>query len=205
MTVNDTIAVLSILKSAYQSFYAKMTKQEAESVINLWSELFADDDAGIVKLGLKELICSHTGFPPDIAELKNKINEIVGAVNGGNTDIDQWNRLVKAVESAAYPWEAKAAYEALPAAVKSWVGSPSALHDLGQEDSSVFSTVTRSNFLRTIPQVRKREEYRKSLPPEVKAYIAKLTAPKEAEQLADENAERNKVLDRLDGVVGALV
>ena len=39
MTREETIGVLTILKSAYPRFYQGMTKGDAETVINLWSAI----------------------------------------------------------------------------------------------------------------------------------------------------------------------
>jgi hypothetical protein len=36
MTRDDTISMLSLLKAAYPSFYAKMSQRDANGVIELW-------------------------------------------------------------------------------------------------------------------------------------------------------------------------
>lgn len=42
MNRTETLAVMSILKAAYPAYYRDMKRQDAEAVVNLWSEMLAD-------------------------------------------------------------------------------------------------------------------------------------------------------------------
>ena len=199
MTRDDTLSMLSILKAAYPYFYAKMTARDAESVVSLWSEMFADDHVDVVKVALKSLIATHTGFPPDIADVKAEIKKITDTATGARTDDELWNQLVDAVVNhSAYAHECNEAFKRLDPIVQRYVGTPSALHEMGMGDSKTFHTVTRGLFMKALPSMRQRVEYAASLPPAVKEHIARIAKAKDLNALMpDENEQRNRVLNAL--------
>lgn len=207
MTRDDTISMLSLLKAAYPSFYAKMSLKDANGVIELWAVMFSEDDVNVVKVALKSLIATHKGFPPDIADVKAEIKTITETALGEKTDAELWAELSDAVVyHSAYAHECREAFEKLSPIVKSYVGSPANLHEMGMSDGNTFNTVTRGLFMKAIPAMRKREEYRAALPPAVREQISKLLKrPGEPTMIAapteeDINAARNAVLDALEAV-----
>lgn len=204
MTRDDTLSMLSLLKAAYPSFYAKMNQRDAIGVVDLWSEMFADEDVNVVKVALKTLIETHNGFPPDIADVKAEIKRIVAAATGAKTDAELWAQLEEAVtKHSAYAHECNEAFKKLDPIVQSYVGSPSALHDMGMGDSKTFHTVTRGLFMKALPAMRQRIEYAAALPPGVKEHILALTKKTDLNALMpDENAARNAVLDALEAARG---
>ena len=200
MTRDDTLSMLSLLKAAYPSFYAKMTAKDANGVIELWSEMFADEDVNVVKVALKTLIETHSGFPPDIADVKSEIKRIVGAATGAKTDAELWQELADAVMYHTHvAYECNEIFFKLDPLIRSYVGSPSGLRDMGKVDHKDFTTVSRALFMKAIPSLRQREEYSKALPEGVRQYIQRITKKiDEPEMLPDENATRNAVLDALE-------
>lgn len=72
MTRQDTIKVLSVLKAAYPNFYKNMSKDEALSVINLWSIQLSDTPVDIVIMAVNKIIATSK-WPPTISEVKDKI------------------------------------------------------------------------------------------------------------------------------------
>lgn len=202
MTRDDTLSMLKLLKAAYPSFYAKMTAKDAISVVDLWSEMFADDHVDVVKVALKSLIATHSGFPPDIADVKAEIKKITEAAVGAKTDAELWAQLEEAVtKHSAYAHECNEAFKKLDPIVQSYVGSPSALHDMGLGDSKTFHTVTRGLFMKALPAMRQRIEYSAALPPGVKEHILALTQKTNLNALLpDENETRNNVLNALEGM-----
>lgn len=202
MTRDDTLSMLSLLKAAYPSFYAKMNQRDAIGVVDLWSEMFADEDVNVVKVALKTLIETHNGFPPDIADVKAEIKRIVAAATGAKTDAELWAQLEEAVtKHSAYAHECNEAFKKLDPIVQSYVGSPSALHDMGMGDSKTFHTVTRGLFMKAIPAMRQRIEYAAALPAGVKEHILALTKKTDMNALMpDENETRNNVLNALEGM-----
>jgi hypothetical protein len=94
LTRDDTVKVLSILKTSYPRFYANMSRQDAENAINLWFMMFANDDVEDVKLALYKLISTFE-FPPSIAELRKALAEIT---TGNLPDAGEaWGEVVKAI------------------------------------------------------------------------------------------------------------
>ena len=65
MNRHETLAIMSILKAAYPSYYRDMSRTDAESVVKLWSEMFRDDEFLIVSAAIKSLIATKAdSFPP---------------------------------------------------------------------------------------------------------------------------------------------
>ena len=53
MDRTETLAIMSVLKAAYPSYYRDMKRADAESVVALWSEMFAGDDYAVVAAAVK--------------------------------------------------------------------------------------------------------------------------------------------------------
>lgn len=70
----EILAVMSVLKAAYPSFYRGMSRNEVENAINLWSDIFRFDDAGAVGMAVQDFISEDDkGFPPVPGQLKKRI------------------------------------------------------------------------------------------------------------------------------------
>lgn len=200
MTREETTSVLKILKVSYPAFYSKFSKDDMVAVLDLWAEMFADDDVRVVKVALFKLIETHQGYPPDIAALKAKIRELVVASTGEPSDEELWRMLRNAVCNGYYG--AKEEFDKLPRVVQRYLGSPSALRDLAQIDVRTLDTVTHGQFLKQIVSLRERQEFADSLPEPVKEAVAKLYRKPEGPAMLSEgefNAARNNVLDQLEG------
>lgn len=205
MTKTETVQVLSILRASYPAFYSKLTKRELEGIVDIWSEMFADEDVNVVKYALKELIATHTGFPPDIAALKGKIRELTRVASNSPTPNDLWVMLKNIVEDGWYGSQAHASrqFEKLPPILKRFVGSPSTLVEYSQISADVFNTVIHGQFLKQIEILEKREECSQRLPEELKEYISRLYKPIDGNRQLTEgevNDRRNRILDQIDGL-----
>ena len=64
MTREETSQMLTILKAAYPNFYSRMSAKDGLATLNLWAEMFAEEDVNVVRYSLKRLIETHSGFPP---------------------------------------------------------------------------------------------------------------------------------------------
>ena len=85
MNREETLAVMSVLKAAYPSYYKGMTRREAEQVVGLWQELFRDDQAQAVALAVKRYIAQDSkGFPPHIGAIKQAVKDLPRAVGQYN-------------------------------------------------------------------------------------------------------------------------
>lgn len=202
MTREETTSVLKILKVSYPAFYSKFSRDDMVAVLDLWSEMFADDDIRVVKVALFKLIETHKGYPPDIAVLKEKIRGLVVASTGEPTDEELWQMLRRSVSNGYYG--AREEFDRLPRVVQRYLGSPSALRDLAVIDEKTLNTVTKGQFLKQIVSLRERQEFADSLPEGVKEAVARLCRkPDESPALLtgnDFNSARNNILDQLKGV-----
>lgn len=200
MTREETSQMLTILKAAYPNFYRNMSPKDAMATLNLWAEMFAEDDVNIVKSSLKTLIGSHSGFPPDIAEVKRHMRMLLQTVTGEPTDEDLWRILRKAVCNGSYG--AKEEFERLPPVLQRYCGSPSTLRELAVQDEKTLDTVVHGQFLRQIAAIRERQQYHDSLPDGVRDAVSRLYGRMDGDRVltpAEENERRNAVLAALGG------
>lgn len=157
----DTIKVLAILKAAYPGLYKDTAKKDLDGIVNLWTEMFADEPVELVAAGVKSLIASDTkGYPPHIGAVKNAIH---GLTKTGELDAaEAWELVRKAVSNGYYG--ASEEFKKLPENVQRMVGSPSQLRDWATMDSDTFNSVIGSNFQRNY-RVRQESERKMALMP----------------------------------------
>lgn len=71
MTKKETAKIMTLMGIAYPQYYRNMRKEEAEAVIDLWAEMFADDSLESVTIAIKGFIeGDEKGFPPQIGAVK---------------------------------------------------------------------------------------------------------------------------------------
>lgn len=77
MTRKEIVQVLFVLRIAYPTFHIGIEREEAEEVINLWHELFSEDDFSKVMKAVKSyIVADKKGYPPAIGMIKNKMSQI---------------------------------------------------------------------------------------------------------------------------------
>ncbi len=170
MTRKETVEMLSLLRAAYPSFYSKIGKDQLEQIVSLWEEMFKEDDVATVKLALKNLISSHKGYPPDIATLKEKIDDLMRTVRKEPTDEELFRLLSKACENGFYGYREE--FEKLPDVLKRYLGDPLALMEMATLPNQTFETVTKGQFLKEIKTVRARIRAEEALPAELKKLLS---------------------------------
>lgn len=199
MTRVETASMLSLLKAAYPTFYGKMSVSQLNGILDLWSEMFEEDDITVCKLALKKLIAEHSGFPPDIAAVKAKIKELIYAANGTPTDEELWGQLKIAISNGYYGYLEE--YKALPPVLQRYVGDPKTLREWSQISESTLNTVIHGQFLKEINNIREREAYHNQLTPEMRSLISGIYKPLDGSmQLTEsgENDRRNELLNQLE-------
>lgn len=185
---------MSVLRGAYPHFYRDISKQEAYDTINLWTDMFSNDDASIVAAAVKSLIDGDDkGFPPTIGQVKTKMRLLVGSDE--LTEAEAWNLVSKAVKNGLYG--AVEEFEKLPPAVKRIVGSPSQLRDWASMDGDTLHSVVASNFQRSYKVVATREKEIAALPDDVKKLI-NFAMNKEPEALPPAYESHEDTLKRLE-------
>ena len=171
MTREETLAIMSVLKAAYPSFYKDMKRSEAESVVNLWTSMFSDEPAELVAAAVKAHIATDDkGFPPHIGAIKAAITKIREPEE--MTELEAWALVEKACRDGKYG--SVEAFNALPEICRRLVGSPNQIREWAQMDAEVVSSVIASNFQRSYRARAKYEREQMALPADVKALMAKI-------------------------------
>ena len=77
MMREDVLIALGIIKVAFPYYYKDISKKEAENVVSLWCDIFADYDATLVVMAIKTIIASDPGsFPPSIGAVRAEADQI---------------------------------------------------------------------------------------------------------------------------------
>lgn len=77
MTRDETLKIMSVLKATYPSFYKDMTRRDAEGVVALWADMFAEDSYNTVAAAVRAFIVDDSkGFPPVVGQVKQRVTEI---------------------------------------------------------------------------------------------------------------------------------
>lgn len=202
MTREETALIVKTLRLAYPGFYSKYKPGDFTDLVALWATMFADENALIVTEAVKQLIKTHTGFPPEIADVNAKIEEMARAATGEPTNEEYWTILRRALADGT--WGAQKQFDALPEPLKQYCGSPSWLRDHATMDTDVVDSVIHGQFLKQFPAVKKAQEYRESMSPALREAITRLYKPIDGGDYKplnepDFNTARNNVLNALAG------
>lgn len=171
----ETTSILAVLKAAYPKFYQGLSLEEANSIVNLWAEMFADDPAEIVATAVKAMIASrNSNFPPNIGEVKEQIRKIT--TPDSMTEQEAWSKIYKAIVNTGY--DSKAEFDKLPKSLQRLVGSPQQLFEWSMMDVTTVQSVVASNVMRSFRAIQAQEQEQAKLPQSVKQFLqdAKLKA-----------------------------
>lgn len=171
MNRGETIKILAVLKGAYPAFYRDMGRQELESIVALWQEMF-DEPYALVAAAVKALIAVDAkGYPPHIGAVKARIRQI--SQPRGMSGEEAW-RLVEAAASNGQ-YGAEAEFQKLPQALQTLVKSPEQLRQWATMDGDTFRTVIGSNFQRSYREVVQYEREISAMPPDVRALAEQIS------------------------------
>jgi len=157
MLKEETKQLMFLLETAYPRNYEKMSNQEKLNTMQLYYDFFGEYETSMVVAGLRNYIKSNQ-YPPTIAGLTEQIELLAPK----HEDIDYWNLILKACRNSAY--NSKEEFEKLPIECQRWVGSPTGLKELSQLDITTFNTVSKGQFLKSIPTIVKREQVKLTAP-----------------------------------------
>lgn len=198
MTRAETLAIMSVLKAAYQNFYKDMSRDEAESIVSLWMEMFKDDPAEVVAMAVKAFIASdRKGFPPHIGAIKDSIVKL--KTSDELTEQEAWELVRRACSNSNYG--AKEEFDKLPPVVRRLVGSPNQLREWAMMDSDTLNSVVASNFQRSYKARAASEREYLALPSDVRNAMEQLSGAMRMPELGEgvTNERRNEQLRRLIG------
>lgn len=172
MTRDETLAIMTVLKTAYPSFYKDMNRETALQAVALWTEMFTDDPAQIVSAAVKALIKTRKeGYPPTIGEVSAKIQELTQPKE--MTELEAWSLVEMACRNGLHG--AGEEYEKLPPLIQKAVGSPNQLREWAMMDADTVKSVVASNFMRSFKVYQKRERETAMLPESVRELITGVT------------------------------
>lgn len=167
MTKEETLKIMSVLKTAYPRYYVNQTKDELVNAVNLWSMMLEEYEYDVVSGAVKAIIATAK-FPPTIAEVIERIGKITSPEELDASDA--WLLVKKAIRNSTYNSERE--FERLPEAVQMVVGSHEQLRAWACDEESATDTVTASNFRRDYNiKIDRIKEYR-AMPQSVKDMLA---------------------------------
>ena len=77
MNFEETRAILKQVKAEYPQSFRGITREDAEAKLQLWSEMFAADDAQLVKAALKKIISDgNREFAPNVGLIKEQMRRL---------------------------------------------------------------------------------------------------------------------------------
>lgn len=171
MTRQETGIIMDVLTTAYPRFYAGKIAPDMRQTMNLWAEMFAEDDVTVVAAAVKALIATDDeGFPPHIGAVKARIRKITQPQ--AMTPAEARSLVAKAVRNSLY--ESQEEFDRLPSDIRSLVGSPNQLRDWAMMDSETLHSVVASNFQKSYTMRKTQEREYQALPSDVKSMIGGL-------------------------------
>lgn len=166
MTRQETGIIMDILTTAYPAFYNGRNAPDMRMTVNLWAEMFAEDDVKIVAAAVKALIATDDkGFPPHIGAVKGRIRQISNPDE--MTEQEAWALISKALRDGYY--NAEAEFAKLPPLVQDVVHDPRQLREWSMMDESTVQSVIASNVQRSFrAKAQSRRDF-EALPKDVQA------------------------------------
>jgi hypothetical protein len=160
---------MDILRTAYPRFYAGREAPDPVKTLNLWAEMFAEDDVKLVAAAVKSLIASdEKGYPPTIGAVKASLRQITTPQR--MTAGDAWTLVSKAIRNSAY--DSQEEFQRLPEDVQRIVGSSTQLREWAMMDSDTVHSVVASNFQRAYKARADSEAREAAIPADVKRLMA---------------------------------
>nr|DAM52486.1 MAG TPA: replisome organizer [Caudoviricetes sp.] len=166
MTRQETGIIMDILTTAYPAFYNGRNAPDMRMTVNLWAEMFAEDDVKIVAAAVKALIATDDkGFPPHIGAVKGRIRQISNPDE--MTEQEAWTHIAKALRNSSY--NAEEEFSKLPPILQDVVHAPQQLREWARMDEATVQSVVASNLQRSFrAKAQSRRDF-ESLPQDVQA------------------------------------
>lgn len=185
MERSDVLEIMAVLRGAYPQFYRGISRKEAEDTVNLWLDMFRQDDANLVGAAVKSLIdTDEKGYPPHIGAVKAKIRLLTAREE--MTEAEAWGIVSKAIRNGTYG--AAEEFEKFTPILKRIVGSPNMLREWARMDSDTVHSVVASNFQRSYRAVSAREREIAKLPPDVRELVQQIGAGREKDPLPEKKS-----------------
>lgn len=168
MTREETLAIMGVLKAAYPTFYRDMRREEAEQIVRLWTEMFADEPAQLVAAAVKAHIATDAkGFPPHIGAIKTSLCKLKAPEE--LTELEAWECVRRALRNGIYGYVEE--FAKLPAVVQRLVGSANQIREWAMMDEDVVASVVASNFQRSYKARAAAEREYLALPQDIREQV----------------------------------
>ena len=166
MTRQETGIIMDILTTAYPAFYNGRNAPDMRMTVNLWAEMFAEDDVKIVAAAVKALIATDDkGFPPHIGAVKGRIRQISNPDE--MTEQEAWTLISNALRNSSY--NAEEEFSKLPPIIQDVVHAPQQLREWARMDEATVQSVVASNLQRSFrAKAQSRRDF-EALPKDVQA------------------------------------
>lgn len=184
MTELDAKQVLQICKINWPQSFQKLNAEEMRAMLELWTEMFKDDSATLVKAAVKTIIAAgNREFAPNVGAIKEQMRKLTAGAEE-MTEAEAWAKIRKAISNGYYGAEQE--FEKLPPLCKTVVGSPQQLREWSTMDSETVHSVVSSNVQRAYKTIQQRERESAKVPEDIKArfseaFAFRLDAPTENE------------------------
>ena len=168
MDRTDAAKILAVLKAAYPHSFKDLTKRDAESVLDLWSQMFSEDPYEEVSAAVYALIAKRKdGYSPTVGEVKEQLFTIKNTEK--LSEQSAWALVSKACQNGLYGYRKE--FEKLPPEVQRAVGAPEQLKAWAAMDADTVESVISSNFMRGYKAQMEREKESAKLPQSVQLLI----------------------------------
>ncbi len=202
MNREETLAIMSVLKAAYPAYYKGLNRNDAESVVNLWTEMFCEESAQVVAVAVKAHIASdNKGFPPHIGAIKDAIAKLKQPDQ--MTALEAWEHVRHAMRGASMSpssctyiggvtdgkTTAERNFEKMPELVQRIVGNPGQLAQWADMDAEVVNSVISSNFQRSFNARAAHERELLTLPSDVRNAMQQIASGMRMPELTEGERE----------------
>lgn len=169
MNRDETKKILAVLQGAYPQFYRGVPDDDLKRIINLWTEMFADEPVEMVAVAVKAMIASRVNtFPPNIGEVKAQIVKM--RMPNETTAAEAWLVVANAIRNGLYG--AQEEFNRFPPLIQRLVGSPQQLREWAAMDADTVASVIASNFQRSYTASVKNEREKMMLPTDIRNMIS---------------------------------
>lgn len=147
------LGVMAVIKEFYPSFHKDKTSQQIQVSVNLWHEMFKDDDGNQVLAAVKAFVATDTkGFPPSVGQIKQRLVQLNAPDMPDESEA--WGQVWKAIQNSGY--HSGEEFKKLHPIVQRVVGQPEVLKAWSILPADEVQTIIASNFQRAY-RARKHE------------------------------------------------
>lgn len=164
-------AEFKTLVKGMKAVYAQPTFIPDQDAFNIWYELLKDLPYEQANIAIQKYMLTEK-FPPTIADIRTKANEIVTCPDESMSELEAWSLVHKAICNSGY--HAEEEFKKLPRACQIAVGNPSNLREWALMESDQVATVEQSHFIRNYRNAVQRLKEDAKLPSHLQELITSM-------------------------------